>query len=125
MEVPESILDSILDKMNNIKNKIENMNHYMINNNINMKYLEELSKFSSQLNNLEAICEDMYDEYILQSKTEILSNQDKLVQKNLIINKKVQDIFMPYMIYMNILLQNKDQFQTGLNLLNKKSNKYK
>jgi len=108
MEVPESILDSILDKMNNIKNKIENMNHYMINNNINMKYLEELSKFSSQLNNLESICEDMYDEYILQSKTEILSNQDKLVQKNLIINKKVQDIFMPYMIYMNILLQNKD-----------------
>jgi len=108
MDVHESILDSILDKMNNIKNKIENMNHYMSDNNINMKYLEELSKFSNQINNLEAICEDMYDEYILQSKTEILSNQDKLVQKKLIINKKVQDIFMPYMLYMNILLQNKD-----------------
>lgn len=107
MEVPESILDSILEKMNNIKNKIENMNHYMTNNNINTKYLEELSKFSIQLNSLEAICEDMYDEYIIQSKTEILSNHDKLVQKNLIINKKVHDIFMPYMLYMNILLQNK------------------
>jgi hypothetical protein len=107
MEVPESILDSILEKMNNIKNKIENMNHYMTNNNINTKYLEELSKFSIQLNSLEAMCEDMYDEYIVQSKTEILSNHDKLVQKNLIINKKVQDIFMPYMLYMNILLQNK------------------
>jgi hypothetical protein len=107
MEVSESILDSILNKMNNIKNKIENMNHYMIDNNINIKYLEELSKFSIQINNLEAICEDMYDEYILQSKTEILSNQDKMVQKNLIINKKVQDIFMPYILYMNILLQNK------------------
>ena len=107
MEVPESILDSILEKMNNMKNKIENINRYMTTNNINTTYLEELSKFSTQLNSLEAICEDMYDEYILQSKTEILSNNDKLVQKNLIINKKVHDIFMPYMLYMNILLQNK------------------
>ena len=108
MEVPESILDSILEKMNNIKNKIENINRYMTNNNINIKYLDELSKFSTQINSLEAICEDMYDEYILQSRTEILSNHDKLVQKNLITNKKVQNIFMPYILYMNILLQNKN-----------------
>jgi hypothetical protein len=45
MEASESILDSILEKMNTIKNKIENINRYMNNNNINLKYLEELSKF--------------------------------------------------------------------------------
>jgi len=102
------VLDSILEKINNIKNKIENMNRTITNNNINIKYLEELSNFSTQLNSLEAACNDMYDEYIIQSKTELLSNNEKLVQKNLLINKKVQDIFMPYMLYMNILLQNKD-----------------
>jgi len=107
MEASESILDSILEKMNTIKNKIENINRYMNNNNINLKYLEELSKFSSQINSLEAMCNDMYDEYIIQSKSDILSHNDKLEQKNLIINKKVQDVFLPYMLYMTIMLQNK------------------
>ena len=83
------------------------MNQYILNNNINKEFLEELYKFSTQLNNLEAICDDMNDEYILQSKTDLLSNNDKLVQKNLLINKKINDMFMPYMLYMNILLQNK------------------
>jgi hypothetical protein len=53
------------------------------------------------------MCNDMYDEYIIQSKSDILSHSDKLEQKNLIVNKKVQDIFLPYMLYMTIMLQNK------------------
>ena len=36
----------------------------------------------------------------------VLSEVDKNEQKNIKINKKVHDIFLPYMLYLQILLSN-------------------
>jgi hypothetical protein len=97
----------MMDKLDKIKNNIEKIDKYSENNNTKKEYLESLNKFSIELNILESLSDDMYEEYILQSKPILLNNEDKLKQRNLEINKKIQDIFMPYMLYLNIMLQNK------------------
>ena len=52
--------------------------------------------------------EDLYDTYILNIDSSILTKEDLNLQKNLIINKKVHDTFLPYMLYLQILLQNRN-----------------
>ncbi len=101
------VYQSMMDKLDKIKETLTKINNYSENNNMKIEYLDILNKFSIELNLLESLSDDMYDQYILQSKTQLLTNEDKLIQKNLEINKKIQDIFMPYMLYLNITLQNK------------------
>jgi len=48
----------------------------------------------------------MYNEYILQTNNNLLNEIDKNEQKNLKINKKIQELFLPYMLYLQILLSN-------------------
>jgi hypothetical protein len=63
-------------------------------------------QFSTELNNIVALSEDMKDKYIEHIDSMTLNNVDLTLQKTLRINKHVQDVFMPYMLYMQILLQN-------------------
>ena len=104
-----SLYDPILEKINNIKDKILKIKEYTEIKEINnINYLENLSNFSEKINSINAMIEDLYDIYILNINSSILSNEDLNLQKNLLINKKVHDTFLPYMLYLQILLQNQN-----------------
>jgi hypothetical protein len=91
-------IGEILDKIKNYSQSFDNSK--------NVEYLQKLLKVNNLFNNLEAISVDLYNEYILQSESNLLSEEDKNEQKNIRINKKVNDIFLPYMLYLQILLSN-------------------
>lgn len=111
VDLSESELyDNIINKINEITDKIKQIKSYVDNSNleINMtsKYLEKFNSFSSELNYLKSTVDDMYDEFILKIEPSELKNVDKNRIKSLLIEKKVQDTFYPYMLYLQILLQN-------------------
>lgn len=102
------LFDNLIVKIDLIKDKLIKMKDYSesFDNNKQISYLEKLVEFNNGLNNLDAVSKDMYEEYIIQSDPSLLSNEDKNNQKNLLINKKIQNIFLPYMLYLQILLSN-------------------
>jgi hypothetical protein len=103
------IFVNLQSKLNNIEErigKIKNYSHSLDNNNKQIDYIKKLFEFNNLVNNLDAISSDLYNEYIVQSNDNILSEVDKNEQKNIKINKKVHDIFLPYMLYLQILLSN-------------------
>lgn len=109
VNISETILyDNIIKKIDSIKNKLVNLKNYTDTEEANKKiaYIEKLSLFSDEINNLEAMTEDMYNEFILQLEPDKLNNLDKNKIKNLIIEKKIQNTFTPYMLYLRVLLQN-------------------
>ena len=97
----QSKLNIIEERLNKIKNYSQSLD-----NNKQIEYIERLFKFNNSVNNLDAISLDLYNEYIVQCNDNILSEVDKNEQKNIKINKKVHDIFLPYMLYLQILLSN-------------------
>jgi hypothetical protein len=108
MDSQAAIYTILLDKLEKIRNNVSKIKDYTVNNETNnLEYLEKLKNFSLEINNIESISEDMVDIYIMKANHNILSNEDLNLQKNLLINKKIQDTFMPYMLYMQIILQNK------------------
>lgn len=104
------LYNNIINKIDEMKNRIINIKSYVENSNddinIHLKYLEKFNLFSFELNNLNSIVNDMFDEFILKMNPSELNNNDKNRLKNLIIEKKIQNIFTPYMLYLQILLQN-------------------
>jgi len=107
MSSQSSIYESLLCKLDKIKENIIKIKEYTnMNETKNKDYLEILLKFSSELNTLESISEDMLDQYILQLDSTMLKNQDLDLQKKLLINKHIENVFMPYMLYMQIMLLN-------------------
>jgi hypothetical protein len=106
--IHQSVLyDKLLDKIENIKKNIIKIKEYTeLNETDNIEYLEKLKNFSLEINNIDSISNDMVNEFILHVDPSILKNEDINLQKNLLINKKIYDTFMPYMLYMQIILQN-------------------
>lgn len=102
------LYNKLLNKIETIKRNIINIRNYseIIDNNKSMKYLEDLKLLSLKLNNLLATSVDLYEEYILNTEPTNLSNQDKNKRNELIIEKTINHLFMPYMLYMQILLSN-------------------
>lgn len=104
------LYESIIKKIDNIKNKINKIKDYTNNfqseTNKNIVFLEKFSRFSSELNNIKALTDDIYEEFILESNPNELSNEDKNKRNSLVIQKKVQNTFLPYMLYLQILLNN-------------------
>jgi hypothetical protein len=96
-------LDRIKETLNKIKNYSEKFD---VETNKNINFLEKLSYFSTDLNNMDALVNDMYSEFILESNPNELSHEDKNKRNNLIIEKKIQDTFLPYMLYFRVLLSN-------------------
>jgi hypothetical protein len=100
---------NLQSKLNNIKDRLEKIKDYsksFNNNHKNLEYIQKLSNFNNLINNLDAISLDLYNEYIIQCDKNLLNEVDKNEQKNIKINKKIQDIFLPYMLYLQILLSN-------------------
>jgi hypothetical protein len=98
----QSKLNDIVERLNKIKNFSQSSN----NNNKHLDYIQKLSEFNNMINNLDAISIDLYNEYILQYNDNLLNEVEKNEQKNIRINKKVNEIFLPYMLYLQILLSN-------------------
>jgi hypothetical protein len=96
-------LDRIKETLNKIKNYSEKFD---VETNKNINFLEKLSYFSTDLNNMDALVNDMYSEFVLESNPNELSHEDKNKRNNLIIEKKIQDTFLPYMLYFRVLLSN-------------------
>ncbi len=105
------LFENIIIKLDKMKNKLGTLKDYSNNfdNNKELKYLEKLNEFMHDLNSLYAKSKDLYDEFILQTDPNLLNEQDNNKQKDLIINKKIQNIFLPYMLYMQIILQSNTQ----------------
>ena len=68
--------------------------------------IKKLSEFNILVNNLDAISLDLYNEYIIEYDNNLLTEVDKNEQKNIKINKKIHELFLPYMLYLQILLSN-------------------
>lgn len=102
------VFNNIITKMDKIKNQMIEIRDYtqLDNGNLQIDYLEKLSQFSIKLNELVSLAQDVKDNFIMQSDSRILTETDLNEQKNLRINKKIQDTFLPYMLYLQILLQN-------------------
>ena len=102
------LFNTIINKIDKIKERFIDMRDYTELNNetLHQEYIEKLSKFSSMLNELNALSKDVKNQFLIQSNPDILNEADFNKQKNLIINKKIQDTFLPYMLYLQILLQN-------------------
>jgi hypothetical protein len=106
------LYDTIIKKLDHIKNKIIKLKDYSnsfesdTKANKNITFLEKFSSFSTELNNMKALVNDMYDEFILESNPTELSNEDSTRLNTLLIEKKIQTTFLPYILYFRILLNN-------------------
>lgn len=102
------IFDMLIKKLDNVKETVNKMKNHSNNNiHVSVDYIQKLNQFSLELNSLVAISNDIYDEYILNMDCELLTNDEINRQKNLQINKKIEKIFLPYMLYLQIILQNR------------------
>ena len=111
LNISESELyENIIIKIDKIKDKIikikDYTNNFELDSNKNIKFLEKFNSFSIELNEIKALVDDMYMEFILEANPDELSNEDKNKRNNLIIEKKIQNTFLPYMLYLQILLGN-------------------
>ena len=102
------LYENIIQKINNIKDYFLKISDLSKTTNIDnhLEYLEKLQQFSLELNDMESKVEDVYEHYILQIPTELLTNEYKNKQKNIQINKNIQKIFLPVMLYYQIIMQN-------------------
>lgn len=105
-ELYETIINKI-DKINTQIIKIKDYsNSFQSEPNKTIRFLEKFSCFSLELNNMKALIDDIYEEFLLESNPNELSNEDKNKRNSLVIDKKIQNTFYPYMLYLQILLNN-------------------
>ena len=107
--LPESIIyNNLITKLSEIKENIEKIHVYTStnDNNKSLEYLEKLNEISILINNMHAVSSDLLDEYTITLPDNVLSHEEQQKQELLKINKKIYNTFVPYMLYMSILLQN-------------------
>jgi pantothenate kinase len=107
--LPESIIyNNLITKLSEIKENIEKIHVYTStnDNNKSLEYLEKLNEISILINNMHAVSTDLLDEYTITLPDNVLSHEEQQKQELLKINKKIYNTFVPYMLYMSILLQN-------------------
>ena len=99
---------NIIKNIDLIKHKLNTIKDYTEKNDSSksIEYIEKLHKFSMDSQLLLATVEDVYDEYILNANNNILCNEDIIKRKNIEISNKVHKLFLPYMLYMTVILQN-------------------
>lgn len=107
--LPESIIyNNLITKLSEIKENIEKIHVYTStnDNNKSLEYLEKLNEISILINNMHAVSSDLLDEYTITLPDNVLSHEEQQKRELLKINKKIYNTFVPYMLYMSILLQN-------------------
>lgn len=104
------LYNRLLEKLDRIKKNIESIRDYSEKKSIVNKnnYLKKLNVTSAHINTMYAYSSDMYDEFILNVDPEIINREELEERRNIIINKKIEQIFLPYMLYMQIILRNND-----------------
>ncbi len=100
-EIFNKKINKTLENINKIK-ELSNIN----DNNKNKDYIEKLNDFSICLNNLLAKSQDLLDEYLMTVNYDGLTQEEKQYIKTLRINKRIQNIFLPYMLYLQVMLDN-------------------
>lgn len=102
------LFNIIISKIDKIKDNIIKIKNYteINDNNKNIEYIEKLYNFSTYLNELYATSKDLRDLYLLQTNQSILSYHDQEKQKKLLLEKKVNKIIMPLVLYLQIIMQN-------------------
>ena len=106
----------------NIDNILQNLKSLMDENIIYMdkilsindkklqkKEIELLSNISTDINNLNIRINEFYHNILNYSNQE-KTTEEKIKIRDDYINNKIQEILLPYMIYMKIVLQNNDSF---------------
>ena len=109
VNLPESnIYTNLITKLSEIKENIGKIHVYTTtsDNNKSVDYLEKLNEISTLINTIHAVSNDLLDEYIITLPNNVLSHEEQRKQELLKINKKIYNTFVPYMLYMSILLQN-------------------
>jgi hypothetical protein len=108
------IFNNLISKIRHIETNLTNIYSHTLNTDSqkNINYLEKLNELSIMINNLTAISDDMYDEYVMGLPQDSLSNEEKQKRETIINNKKIYNTFAPYMLYMGIMLQNQNQNPT-------------
>jgi hypothetical protein len=101
----DEIYDSMASKLDKIINIIIKMKHYN-NQNSSLDFLQKLDKQSTDINMMLASTEDMYDTYLETMDMNELTHEDKAQQNENKINKQVYNKFLPYMLYLQIILKN-------------------
>lgn len=109
LQITESeVFSNLINKIEQTKTHLNQIyTHTLTTDSVkNIQYLEKLNEISSIIHNLNAISEDLYNEYILGLPENTLSNEEKEKQIQIAHNKKIYSTFAPYMLYMGIMLQN-------------------
>lgn len=99
------IYDGMASKLDKIKEYLIKMKQYD-NKNSNIEFLQKLDKLSTDINMNLASTEDMYDSYLETMNSDDLIHEDRALQKENQINKQVYNKFLPYMLYLQIILKN-------------------
>ena len=104
------LFENMINKIDKIKEILINIQKYTnITDTIKQKeYIIKLSDFSNHLCKLLSLSDDLYDEYILQVDEKLLNNNDINDQKRIKINKQINDVFLPIMLYCQTILQNQN-----------------
>lgn len=102
------LFDLMINKINSTKTILEEIRSYTQNIDSNKKsaYLKKLLLVSTNIHTLYGETKDLFDEYIMQMQSNDLKESDRIQQKNLLINKNIQKLFLPYMLYLQVILQN-------------------
>jgi hypothetical protein len=102
------LYNNIIEKLDKIKYKINDLKNYSNNfeTKKNINFLEKFNDFSLELNNLKSSVDDMYKECLFETDPDQLSAHDRNERNNLLIEKKIQNTFLPYMLYLQIMLTN-------------------
>lgn len=101
---------NLMDKITKTKQNLEKIHVHTetVDSQKSIDYLEKLNELSSMINNLYAVSEDLYDEFILGLPEASLSNEEKQKRQLIANNKKIYNTFAPYMLYMGVMLQNQN-----------------
>ena len=102
----DDIYDGIASKLDKMKEYIIKMKEYK-NIHSNLEFIQKLDQLSSDINRNVGLTEDLYDAYLETMNSDNLTHEDKQIQKDNKINKQLYNHFLPYQLYLQILLKNK------------------
>ena len=104
------LYENMINRINKIKDNLINIQKYThVTDTIKHKdYIIKLNDFSNQLCALSSVSDDLYDEYILQVDEKLLNNNDINDHRRIKISKKINDTFLPLMLYCQTILQNQN-----------------
>ena len=102
------LYDKLTTKINTILKNIDCIKLYTLSNKnpLNIEYISKMNEVSTLVNTLLAYSNDMTNIYLSNTAEHILNNEDANRVKEYNINKKIETVFLPYMLYMQIILQN-------------------